>query len=81
MRGREARSMGEPVETFCDNGVWRNGVAGREPLPGEYRTREAALEVGRCEARIRGVVHIIRRPDGSIEERARYPRRAQELPL
>ena len=73
--------MGEPIETFCDSGAWRNRVGRREPLPGEYRTREAALEVGRCEARIRGVVHIIRRVDGSIEERARYPRRADELPL
>jgi Uncharacterized protein conserved in bacteria (DUF2188) len=73
--------MGEPVETYCDAGTWRNRVCRRAPLPGEYRTREAALEVGRHEARVRGVVHIIRREDGSIEQRARYPRRAQELPL
>ncbi len=73
--------MGEPIETFCDAGAWRNRVGRREPLPGEYRTREAAVEVARSEARIRGVVHIIRREDGSVEERARYPRRAEELPL
>ena len=73
--------MGEPVETYCEDGVWHNRVGQRPPLPGEYRTREAALEVGRCEARIRGVVHVIRREDGSIEERARYPRRTDELPV
>jgi hypothetical protein len=72
--------MGEPVETYCDGGVWRNRVHGREPLPGDYRTREAAVEVGRCEARIRGVMHVIRRADGSIEERNRYPRRSSEIP-
>lgn len=71
--------MGEPIETFCDGEAWRNRVARREPLPGEYRTREAAIEVGRCEARVRGVVHIIRREDGSVEQRARYPRRPDEL--
>jgi hypothetical protein len=73
--------MGEPVETFWATGAWRNRVRGREPLPGGYRTREAAIEVGRCEARIRGVVHVIRRADGTVEERARYPRKPDELPL
>ena len=73
--------MGEPIETFCDDGAWRNRVGRGAPLPGEYRTRGAAVEVARCEARVRGVVHIIRREDGSVQERARYPRRTDELPL
>ena len=73
--------MGEPVETFCTEGVWRNRIQGREPLPGEFSTRDAALEIGRHEARIRGVVHVIHRADGTVEERARYPRRGQELPM
>ena len=73
--------MGEGVETYCDGDVWRNRVGATTPLPGEYRTREAAAEVGRSEARIRGVVHVIRRADGSIAERNRYPRRSDELPF
>lgn len=73
--------MGEPIETFCDGGTWRNRVRGRHPLPGDHRTREAAVEVGRSEARVRGVIHIIRRADGTVEQRTRYPRRADELPL
>ncbi len=72
--------MGEAVETYFDGAAWRNRVGGREALPGEYRSREAATEVGRSEARIRGVVHVVRRPDGSVEERNRYPRRSEELP-
>ena len=73
--------MGEGVETYYEGDVWRNRVGSAGPLPGEYRTREAAVEVGRSEARIRGVVHVIRRADGSVVERNRYPRRSDELPF
>lgn len=73
--------MGERVETYFDEGVWRNRVGRAAPLPGEYRTREAAAEVGRCEARIRGVLHVVRREDGSVAERNRYARRSEELPF
>ena len=72
--------MGETVETFCDGTSWRNRVGRGEPLPGEYRTQEAAAEVGRGEARIRGVLHVIRREDGSVLTRNRYARRSEELP-
>jgi hypothetical protein len=72
--------MGEAVETYFDGEVWRNRVRRRPPLPGEYRTREAAVEVGRCEARIRGVQHVVLREDGSVAERNRYARRSEELP-
>ncbi len=73
--------VGASVETYCAEDVWCNriGRAG-PPLPGEYRTREAAIEVARNEARIRGVVHIVRRADGSVAERNRYARRSEELP-
>lgn len=73
--------MGESVETYFDDGVWRNRIGKGVPLPGEHRTREAATEVGRCEARIRGVLHVVRREDGSVAERNRYARRSEELPL
>jgi len=72
--------MGESVETFCENGEWRNRLRGRDPLPGSYRGQEAAIEVARDEARIRGVDHVIRRADGTVAERRRYPRRSEELP-
>jgi hypothetical protein len=73
--------MGEGVETYCDGEVWRNRVGRNPPLPGDHRTREEATEVGRSEARIRGVVHVIRRADGTVAERKRYPRRSDELPI
>ncbi len=73
--------MDTAVETYCADDGWHNRLIGTSgPLPGEYRTREAATEVARAEARIRGVEHVIRREDGSVAERLRYPRRSEELP-
>lgn len=73
--------MGGDVETYFVGDTWRNRLIGvNEPLPGEYRTREAATEVARAEARIRGVEHVIRREDGSVADRRRYPRRSDEIP-
>jgi hypothetical protein len=72
--------VGGAVETYGEDGVWRNRIQGRDPLPGTYQTREAAMEVARDEARIRGVNHVVRRSDGSVAERNRYPRRSEEIP-
>ncbi len=72
--------MGEAVETYYADGVWRNRRSGCDPLPGQYETLEAASEIGRAEARVRGVLHVIRRTDGSVAERNRYAREADEIP-
>lgn len=72
--------VGEPVETYSVDGRWQNRIGAGTPLPGEYRSQEAAVEVGVAEARIRGVVHVIRRADGSVAARNRYARRSNELP-
>jgi len=72
--------MGVAVETYYEDGVWRNRVVGGSPLPGVHPTREAAIEASRTEARIRGVDHVIRRSDGTVEQRNRYPRTSAELP-
>ncbi|GAA4366126.1 DUF2188 domain-containing protein [Nocardioides caricicola] len=72
--------MGEPIETYCEEGRWRNSVGLHGPVTGEFGTREAALEAGRDEARVRGVLHIVRDLEGKAVERRRYPRRSEELP-
>ena len=71
--------MGEPIETSCVDGKWRNSV-GSGLLSGEYDSRESAVEVAREVARLRGVAHVIRAADGSVHERNQYPRRSEELP-
>ena len=73
--------VGAPVETYCEDQTWRNRLSGGDPLPGEYATQEAAVEAARDEARVRGVEHVIRRADGSIAARRRYPRTSRELPI
>lgn len=72
--------VGERVETYRGEDLWLNRVGRGEPLPGAHRTREAAAEVGRAEARVRGVEHVIRRVDGTVTARNRYPRRSEEIP-
>jgi hypothetical protein len=71
--------MGEPVETYLDDDGWKNRIGSDPPLPGTHRTREAAVEVAQDEARVRGVLHVIREPDGSVADRRRYARRSDEL--
>jgi hypothetical protein len=72
--------VGEDVETYWDGRAWRNRVVGRGELPGEHTDAEAAIDAGRTEARIRGVEHVIRRTDGTVADRRRYPRTTEELP-
>ena len=72
--------VGEPIETYCEDGRWRNSVGFHGPVTGEFPTREAALEAGRDQARLRGVQHVIRDADGAAIDRRRYPRRSGELP-
>jgi len=69
------------VETYCDDEGWHNRLEGGGLLPGEYSTQEAAVEAACDEARRRGVEHVIRRADGSLAERRRYPRSSWELPI
>ena len=73
--------VGEPVETYCEEGRWRNSVGHCGRVTDEFPTREAAVEAGRDEARVRGVQHIVRDVDGTPVERRRYPRRSGELPF
>jgi hypothetical protein len=70
------------VETYHRDGSWRNRIADRDDLPGVHLTREAAIEVGRGEAREREVEHLIHHVDGSVDERVSYrPVRQAEAQL
>lgn len=72
--------MGEDVETYWDGEAWRNRIGGGAPLSGGHPDLETAVSEGAAEARLRGVVHLIRRVDGTVADRRRYPRRSSELP-
>jgi hypothetical protein len=62
------------VETYHENGQWKNKVEGNERASTTHETKEEATAKGREMAKDAGVEHIIRNLDGKIAERQTYPR-------
>lgn len=62
------------VETYNENGTWKNKVEGGAQASSTHDTKEEAAAKGREMAVDRGVEHIIRNLDGTIGERNTYPR-------
>ncbi|MBZ2195388.1 DUF2188 domain-containing protein [Occultella gossypii] len=60
------------VETFHDDGQWKNRREGTERAFSTHKDRNEAVAIGREEARTRGIDHIIRDLDGTIGERSSY---------
>jgi hypothetical protein len=54
------------VETYFENGQWKNAVVPGEDIGGPYATREEAISAGRQAARERGVEHVVRDEEGSV---------------
>ncbi|MCG8922983.1 DUF2188 domain-containing protein [Lentzea sp. DG1S-22] len=62
------------VETYQENGTWKNKVEGNTQASSTHDTKAEATARGREMAVERGVEHIIRKQDGTIGERNTYPR-------
>jgi hypothetical protein len=60
------------VETFYDDGAWRNRVEGSGTTAIAFPTQAAAVEVGRQEAKQTGAHHRIRDEAGRIVEEMSY---------
>jgi len=73
------RSKGD-VETYFENGRWKNKVQGNSRASHVHETRAAAVSTGREMARKRRVEHIIRTKDGTITERDDYGNEPQLVP-
>lgn len=59
------------IETVHHDGSWHNVVEGaRDQVSEPFATREEAVAEGREMAKDLGVEHIIKNPDGSVEERS-----------
>lgn len=54
------------IETFHEDGLWRNRVEGEGGLLSTHGDRESAVNAGRDVARRREVEHIIKNLDGKI---------------
>jgi hypothetical protein len=60
------------IETFFEEGVWKNRTQGSANVENRHTDKRAALAVGREMARARKVEHIIKNKDGTIGERHSY---------
>jgi hypothetical protein len=60
------------VETYYEDGRWKNKVVGSARAASVHQTQSAAVGAGRQMAALREVEHIIRDVDGTIVERNTY---------
>jgi hypothetical protein len=67
------------VETFHQDGQWRNRIEGDHVLEESFETKAEAVEAGRELARSRRVEHIIRNEDGQIGERSTYGKDPRDI--
>ncbi|MEV7552955.1 DUF2188 domain-containing protein [Amycolatopsis sp. NPDC089917] len=68
------------VETYCENGQWKNKVEGGERATSTHGTKEEAVEAGREMAKERKVEHVIRNQDGTIAEKHSYGHDPRDIP-
>lgn len=59
---------GGDVETYYEDGQWKNRVVGSDSAASVHPTRGAAVGAGRQMAALRGVQHVIRDMDGEVAE-------------
>lgn len=68
------------IETFFEDGVWKNRTQGSESAENRHTDKHAALAVGREMARQRKVEHVIKNKDGTIGERNSYGNDPRQIP-
>lgn len=62
------------VETYYEDGKWKNKVEGSSRAANSGDTKAEVQAKGREMAEKRGVEHIIKKQDGTIGARNTYPR-------
>ncbi len=60
------------IETYFEDGVWKNRTQGQASAENRHTDRRAALAVGLEMARQRKVQHVIKNKDGTVSERRSY---------
>ena len=71
---------GGDVETYYDDGVWKNRVQGNSRASNVGETKADVQARGREMAIERGVEHVIKKRDGTIGEKNTYPRSRDKSP-
>jgi hypothetical protein len=64
------------IETYHDNGRWKNKVEGSSRAAHVYDTKAAGRDV----AKKHRVEHIVRNQDGTIHERSAYGHDPRDMP-
>lgn len=62
------------IETYYEDGRWKNRPEGNARASDIHDTKAAAQAAGRATAIKRGVEHVIKRVDGTIQSKNTYPR-------
>jgi len=62
------------IETYFEDGVWKNRPQGNERASNTSETKAEAQQVGRGMAIDRDVEHVIKNKNGRIGEKNTYPR-------
>jgi hypothetical protein len=68
------------IETYHQDGKWRNKVEGESGSESTHDTKEEAVSAARDMARSRKVEHIIKNMDGTIAERSSYGHDPRNIP-
>ncbi|MEU3627864.1 hypothetical protein BS329_40200 [Amycolatopsis coloradensis] len=68
------------IETYFEDGQWKNKVEGSTRAASTHHTKIEAVETGREMARERKVEHIIKNKDGQIGQRNTYGHDPRDIP-
>ena len=68
------------IETYYDDGVWKNRAEGNQRASNTATTKAEAQAAGREMAINRGVEHVIKNKDGEIAQKNTYPRSRDQHP-
>ncbi|MDL9938995.1 MULTISPECIES: DUF2188 domain-containing protein [Gordonia] len=68
------------VETYYEDGVWKNKVQGNSRASDTGGTKKEAQARGRDKAIDLGVEHVIKNQDGTIGSKNTYPRSRDQHP-
>ena len=68
------------VETYHENGQWKNKVEGNAQASSTHDVKDEAVAKGREMAKERGVEHVIKNLDGTIGEKNSYGGDPRDVP-
>lgn len=72
--------MTTPVETYHQDGQWKNRHEGSDRAISTHTTKDEAVQAGKEAAQKAGVEHVIKKMDGTIGEKNSYGNDPRNVP-